>query len=73
MLAHPTNPHLLGLGLRPVMAFVLIAVVRQKLLASPNPFARIQQHFSSIVIERMRAFTITVWITSVPTPVQHHY
>jgi hypothetical protein len=53
------------------MASVLLAVVQQQLLASPNPFARIQQHFGSIVIERMRAFTITVWIAAVPTPVQH--
>ena len=67
----PTNPHLLGLGLRPVMASVLLTVVQQQLLASPNPFARIQQHFSSIVIKRVREFTVIVWIAAVPTPVQH--
>jgi hypothetical protein len=53
------------------MASVLLAVVQQQLLASLNRFARIQQHFGSIVIERMRAFTSAVWIAAVPTPVQH--
>ena len=71
--APPTNPHLLGLGLRPVMASVLLTVVQQQLLASPNRFARIQQHFGSIVVERMRASIITVWIAAVPTPVQHYH
>jgi hypothetical protein len=55
------------------MASVLLTVVQQQLLASLNPFARIQQHFSGIVIERMQAFTVTVWITAVPTPVQHYH